>query len=298
MNTNDFVLIQTLYEYQNISRTAEALYLAQPTVSKRLQLIEEEFGTVLVRRGKHGVEFTPEGEYLAVKASQINAILADTRHHLEQMKQETQMKLVIGASDATIHSSFPDLIREFQARYPKIHIELVNEKSTKLTRLLEQEKLDFGFVTGEVRFNGERIKFRREKAYLGSAEELDLSKLPEYPYLDYLIDPASKNILGKWWSAHYAQPFPSGLHVSSAEVARDLVLRGLGYSFFFREDFFQDMCGIVTPLLNLDGAPVVRDNWCLYYGNRLCGRREATLFLGFMEEKCGLAAADNHKEDE
>ena len=44
-----------------LTRTAEKLYLAQPTLSKRLQNLESELGATLFLRSKHGVTLTPPG---------------------------------------------------------------------------------------------------------------------------------------------------------------------------------------------------------------------------------------------
>ena len=63
MNDIDWKLISTLYDNPNITRTADILYTTQPTVSKRLQQIEEEFGVQIVIRSSKGVSFTPEGEF-------------------------------------------------------------------------------------------------------------------------------------------------------------------------------------------------------------------------------------------
>lgn len=285
MTTNDLLLIQTLYEYKNISRTAEVLYLAQPTVSKRLRLIEEELGVPLAVRSKHGVTFTPEGEYLAVKAAQINELLNDVRQHLDMLRQEPVQTLTIGASAALIHTYFLDILEDFRRLCPKVEIELVNEQSSQLVKLLEQGKLDFCFVTGDPAFSGEKIRLRHDMGFIGSALPLNLDRLYEYPYLDYGIDKGSQIIIANWWAEHYSRPFPAGLHVSSSHVARDLALRGLGYSFFFLPDIMEGRESFIYPLKNPDGSPVIRNNWCMFHEDRLAGRQEAQKLLAFLRSR-------------
>ncbi len=65
MEYRDWYILQTLYQEQNITKTAETLYLSQPALTKRLRQIEKEFGVQIVQRGSRGVHFTPQGEYLA-----------------------------------------------------------------------------------------------------------------------------------------------------------------------------------------------------------------------------------------
>ena len=62
MDEKDLQIFLTLAETGNLTRTAEKLYLAQPTLSKRLQNLESELGATLFLRSKHGVTLTPAGE--------------------------------------------------------------------------------------------------------------------------------------------------------------------------------------------------------------------------------------------
>lgn len=59
MRMSDWNLIQTLYECRSLTKAAGLLYLTQPTLTKRLQAIEEELGVTVAVRGKRGISFTP-----------------------------------------------------------------------------------------------------------------------------------------------------------------------------------------------------------------------------------------------
>ena len=75
MRDFDWNILSTLYKTKNITKAAELLYITQPTLTRRLQQIEDELGAVLILLTNKGVTFTPEGEYAARKASEIlNAI--------------------------------------------------------------------------------------------------------------------------------------------------------------------------------------------------------------------------------
>ncbi|MFD2087009.1 LysR family transcriptional regulator [Brevibacillus brevis] len=53
----DWLLLKTLYEQQNMTKTAEVLYVSQPSLSYRIQQLEKEFGITIMHRGRRGVEF-------------------------------------------------------------------------------------------------------------------------------------------------------------------------------------------------------------------------------------------------
>ena len=54
MDEKDLQIFLTLADTGNLTRTAEKLYLAQPTLSKRLQNMESELGATLFLRSKQG----------------------------------------------------------------------------------------------------------------------------------------------------------------------------------------------------------------------------------------------------
>ena len=64
MNQADIETFLMLVKTRNITKTAESLYVSQPTVSHRLKLLEEELGVPLLirKKGYKKVELTPKGE--------------------------------------------------------------------------------------------------------------------------------------------------------------------------------------------------------------------------------------------
>ena len=61
-------------EEGNITKAAKRLCIAQPPLSRQLQLLEEELGVVLFERGKRRIQLTEEGYYLKRQAEEILAI--------------------------------------------------------------------------------------------------------------------------------------------------------------------------------------------------------------------------------
>ena len=68
MKDSDWEILYRLYKTPNITKVANILYISQPSLTRRLKGIEEEFNIKIVSRTSKGVTFTPEGEYLAKKA--------------------------------------------------------------------------------------------------------------------------------------------------------------------------------------------------------------------------------------
>ena len=55
----------------NITRAAESLHIAQPSLSKQLMELEQELGKQLLIRGKRHITLTEEGVLLRKRAEEI-----------------------------------------------------------------------------------------------------------------------------------------------------------------------------------------------------------------------------------
>lgn len=54
MNERDWHILKVLHEHRNITKTAQSLYISQPSLTKRIQQIEKEFNLKIVERGTRG----------------------------------------------------------------------------------------------------------------------------------------------------------------------------------------------------------------------------------------------------
>lgn len=61
----------TLAESQSINEAAGKLYIAQPSLTKALQLFEAEIGTQLFQRKKTGIQLTEAGKRILPEAKQM-----------------------------------------------------------------------------------------------------------------------------------------------------------------------------------------------------------------------------------
>ncbi|MDO4268576.1 MAG: LysR family transcriptional regulator [Eubacteriales bacterium] len=258
---SDWILLRTLYECRNLTRTAELLYLSQPTISKRLQAMERELGVTIAVRGKRGITFTPEGEYLAVKSAQFQSLMQEIHTHLSQMTKEPDRCLSIGASSSITRYFLPALLQAFQLAHPHARFDITTGLSSQISHMVEQRKLDLGLVNGEFPFSGSKYLFRTEQGYLASSTPPDMALLPSLPYITYFKDRNTQNLIEQWWRENYASPFPQGLTVRDGDICKSMIARGLGYSFFFTREYMEEYPEYIHPLFHRDGSPLVRSAW-------------------------------------
>lgn len=98
MKDFDWEILCELSKNPNLTKVANVLYITQPSLTKRLQHIEAEFDVTIVQRTPKGLEFTPEGKYLAEQAEVYMRFLKQTRSHLVQMQVDSTPSIAIGSA--------------------------------------------------------------------------------------------------------------------------------------------------------------------------------------------------------
>lgn len=83
-------------EEKNITRAAERLHIAQPSLSKQLMELEKELGKQLLIRGKKQITLTEEGVLLRKRAEEIIELLKKTEQELRSDSQELSGDLYLG----------------------------------------------------------------------------------------------------------------------------------------------------------------------------------------------------------
>lgn len=107
----------TLAESQSINEAAQKLYIAQPSLTKALQLFEKEIGTQLFHRKKSGIELTEAGKKILPEAKQI----VEYYNGWLSLSEICPLRAV----DIYIQASFPNFILpKVVLQFKKLHPEL------------------------------------------------------------------------------------------------------------------------------------------------------------------------------
>lgn len=265
MRDSDWEIVYELYKNPNLTRVAKLLYMAQPSLTKRLKHIEEELAVTIVDRTPKGLELTPEGRYLGERAKEYLDFRKDVQEHLEQMRENAEYLITIGSSYTYSKYILSDLLIQYQKQHPQIRFHVINEPSNLLFRRMLEGSVDVGFIRGDYEGAVHQVLLGSNPAYLVTKEPVDLSRLPELPYIGYRTNDRTREILGDWWRERYETELPEGMVAGYVDVAWQLIHKGLGYTLCFLPDNFENEYGLcLTPLTRLDSSAVCRNTWFLY----------------------------------
>jgi len=146
MRLSQLKFLVELKKYGSISKTAQKLYISQPSLSTAIKELEEELGFDIIERSNKGVVFTKRGE-MVLKYSQ-EAIAAINNIEMMGKLQERVRKgyLSVGSVYYVFQTIVMDAFLELRDRYPDMVASLREENSYNMVEMLVNKEIDLGIV--------------------------------------------------------------------------------------------------------------------------------------------------------
>lgn len=155
---------------RNFTRASERLHIAQPPLSRQIQLLEEELGVQLILRNIRPLRLTEAGRMFYEQALQIINRLDQLKTATRQIGLNQRRTLSIGFVASTLYGGLPMLVRKLRQGYPDVDIQLVELTSMQQFAALKSGRIDVGF--GRIRSNDAtvaRTVLREERLVLAIA---------------------------------------------------------------------------------------------------------------------------------
>src|SRR5215471_2404926 len=83
---------------RHFTRAAESVHVAQPSLSKQVQVLEAELGTALFHRARNNVSLTAAGEMLLPLAKRVLADLDNARVQVHELAGLARGRVRLGAT--------------------------------------------------------------------------------------------------------------------------------------------------------------------------------------------------------
>ncbi|HMM19747.1 MAG TPA: LysR family transcriptional regulator [Selenomonadales bacterium] len=269
MEERDWLILQILYEQKNITKTAQALFMSQPALTARLQHLEKEFGVQIVQRTSKGVNFTPQGEYLAKASAEVLQRFRRIREEVTDLGASVAGTLRLGASSYFTMYTLPGLLRLFRKRYPAVEFKVATTWSKDVFNLVYNQDVHIGFISADYGWQNEKHLLFEEPVYVASTEKIGLADLPRLPRIDYQTDALIRAMIDRWWRENFSQPPAISMEVDKLATCWEMVKSGLGYA-IVPGRIVEDAGGIHKILLaDRAGNPLVRKAWMIYHEESL-----------------------------
>jgi DNA-binding transcriptional LysR family regulator len=135
----------TVARERNFTRAAEILHIAQPPLSRQIQLLEEELGVQLIERSTRPLKLTEAGRLFYEQALQVLGRVEQMRAATRRVGLNQNSVLSIGFVASTLYGGLPSLVRKLRHAAPDLDIQLIEMVSTLQIPALMEGRIDIGF---------------------------------------------------------------------------------------------------------------------------------------------------------
>lgn len=283
MDMQDWIIIETLYVHKNITKAAESLYLSQPALTARIRRIEKFFDVSIVVRHRRGVQFTSEGEYLAMWAEKMLSQHELIKENLNNMKHDVTGTLRIGVSKYLAKYKIPQILREFKKRYPNVEFQVLTGWSADVYKLILNRDVHVGFVRGDYPWRDGKDLLIEEKLAVAYTTPFELGDLPLLPRINYETDYRLRHTVESWWTDHFDVPPYTSIEVDQVDTCKEMIINGLGYG-ILPYMIMKNEPGIHMRVLHdMNDVPLIRKTW-LYYHSDVSEITMVQKFIDFIRE--------------
>lgn len=133
-------------EAGSFSRAAAALHLTQPSLSRQVQLLEDEVQQRLLERTGRGAVLTDAGTALLAHARGIFDLAERARADMAERQRSPRGRITVGLPPRVAHVITADLVQRFHARFPEAAISVVEGLSIRLREWLVGGRVDVAIL--------------------------------------------------------------------------------------------------------------------------------------------------------
>ncbi len=146
MNLRDLSYLVALADHRHFGRAAEACHVSQPTLSTQIRKLEDELGVTLIERAPRRVMLTPVGRDIVERARRVIAEVTQMKESARRSRDPEAGTLRLGLFPTLAPYLLPHVVPTIRARFPRLELLLVEEKTEQVLRLLREGRLDAGVL--------------------------------------------------------------------------------------------------------------------------------------------------------
>ncbi|MGE0863402.1 MAG: LysR family transcriptional regulator [Vicinamibacterales bacterium] len=175
-------------ELGNVTRAAEACHVSQPSLSQQIAKLERELGQPLLERLGRGVRLTEAGRLFKRYADQILSLTEDACTRVADTPDSGRIVLAVIPTIAPYF--LPAVLTRFARECPKAQIEIVEDTTANILRLLAEGGADMAILALPVQAEHVHTKtlFTEELLAVMPASHA-LAKKPKVTLKDLVAEP-------------------------------------------------------------------------------------------------------------
>ncbi len=267
----------TLNEQGTMSKTADMLTYAQPTVSLHIKALEEHYGVPLVEfKGKRYV-LTEEGQVLHNYATTILHLTREAADALAEFKSLERGSLKVGATSNIGVYVLPGLLFHFRCRYPGVKVTVLIDKSWVIQAEVQQGELNVGIVEAHVQESpllvaepwqdDPLVLIASPRHPWSAAGQVDPEQLTDEPFITGERGSGTRSILEAQLGPT-ARALKVALELGSTEAVKRAVESDLGVSIVTQSSVTREVAAGTLSCIPIRGVALHKTFSLVYPRNR------------------------------
>ncbi|CAB3785370.1 LysR family transcriptional regulator [Paraburkholderia fynbosensis] len=259
-------LFVAVCQERNIARAAEREFIASSAVSRRIAEIEVVIGLPVIQRQSRGITVTPVGETVLRYALAIIGNIEQMSAELSRFSSGAKGRVRVVANLSSIVQFLPEDVAAFGRAFPEVSIELEEENSADVLRIVDEHGADFGIcnqIAGSEAF--EQVPYRQDRLAvlvpgghrLANAPRVTFDELLEDRFVGLRSESALTRLLAQQ-AASAGRQLDVRIRVSSLDALCRMVHAGLGIAIVPEQVGLLYVNALDVRLLPLSDAWAVR----------------------------------------
>src|SRR4051794_31095306 len=237
MTLQQLAYFLTATTYGSFSAAADALHLAQPSLSEQVRRLEEELGVELFARTTRGLTLTEAGRMLRPEAEAALAAAERARESVIAVREVLTGTAAVGIFGRPPPALVVRVVRRFRSRHPSVRVRLVGGNSVEVADAVRAGELEAGLVALPIDDQGLDVRpFARDEILYASADvrrvrrKMTIERFGEATLVLYwsrhgIDDPARRQIAERAQRA--GVKVEPAIEVEDYEVAQRVAAAGL-----------------------------------------------------------------------
>ena len=234
MTLRHMKIFVAVFRHSNITKAAQELHLAQPSVSLAIKELENYYGIRLFERIGKRISPTEGGKEFFGYSLHIVSLFEEMEKRMKNWDVSGTIR--IGSSITIGTHILPGLIRNYQAEFPDLKINAIISNSSTIENHILDNTIDLGLIETQPEHEDiQAIPFMKDSlcAIVGCSHPLakessvTLFDLAQYPFLMREKGSAGREILDSYFSIQQLNVRPAWESSSTQAIVKG-VAEGLG----------------------------------------------------------------------
>jgi LysR family hydrogen peroxide-inducible transcriptional activator len=166
MNLRALQYFVKLADLRHFSKAAEACFVSQPTLSTQIKKLEDELGVQLVERSPKKIMLTPVGLEIADRARLVLSDIDQMRAVARRSGNPAEGVLRLGLFPTLAPYYLPHVVPALRRKYPRLRLQLAEEKTDNILRMLRQGELDAALLALPISGDGLEVEVLFEEPFV------------------------------------------------------------------------------------------------------------------------------------